>query len=282
MAGNSAGYIKHHLTNLTYGYHPEHGWGFAHSAQDAAAMGFNAIHVDTMGWSLVLGVLFCWLFRKAAVHATSGVPGPLQNLVEVVVEFVQGNVRDTYHGSSKLIAPLALTIFTWIFLMNTMDLFPVDFLPEVAKLVAVNVFGANEHAAYFKIVPTTDVNATLGMSLSVFFLILFYSIKMKGTVGFAKELTLHPFNTPWLIWFNFLLEGIALIAKPISLALRLFGNMYAGELIFILIALLPWYIQWTLSVPWAIFHILVITLQAFVFMMLTVVYLSMASETHDH
>jgi len=282
MAGNSTEYIKHHLTNLTYGYHPEHGWSFAHTAQDAAAMGFNAVHVDTLGWSVGLGLLFCWLFRMAAVRATSGVPGTLQNLVEVVVEFVQSNVRDTYKGTSKVIAPLALTIFTWIFLMNTMDLVPVDVLPEIAKFVGVNFLGADPHAVYFKVVPTTDVNATLGMAVSVFFLILFYSIKMKGTVGFAKELTLHPFNTPWLIWFNFLLEGIALIAKPISLALRLFGNMYAGELIFILIALLPWYIQWTLSVPWAIFHILVITLQAFVFMMLTIVYLSMASESHDH
>ena len=282
MAGNSTEYIKHHLTNLTYGYHPENGWSFAHTAKEAGEMGFNAIHVDTMGWSLVLGLLFCWLFRMAAVRATSGVPGGLQNLVEVVVEFVQTNVKDTYHGTSKLIAPLALTIFVWIFLMNAMDLIPVDFLPELAKLVAVGLFGADPHAVFFKVVPTTDVNATLGMAVSVFFLILFYSIKMKGAGGFAKELTFHPFNTIWLVWFNFLLEGIALIAKPISLALRLFGNMYAGELIFILIALLPWFLQWTLSVPWAIFHILIITLQAFVFMMLTIVYLSMASETHDH
>lgn len=282
MAGNSTEYIKHHLTNLTYGYHPESGWGFAHSAKEAGEMGFNAIHVDTMGWSLVLGLLFCWLFRMAAVRATSGVPGGLQNLVEVVVEFVQTNVKDTYHGTSKLIAPLALTIFVWIFLMNAMDLIPVDFLPELANLVAVGLFGADPHAVFFKVVPTTDVNATLGMGLSVLGLILFYSIKMKGAGVFAKELTFHPFNTIWLVWFNFLLEGIALIAKPISLALRLFGNMYAGELIFILIALLPWFLQWTLSVPWAIFHILIITLQAFVFMMLTIVYLSMASETHDH
>ncbi|REH40128.1 F-type H+-transporting ATPase subunit a [Paraperlucidibaca baekdonensis] len=282
MAGNSTEYIKHHLTNLTYGNHPENGWGFAHTAQEAAEMGFNAIHVDTMGWSIGLGILFCWLFRKAAKHATSGVPGGLQNLVEVIVEFVQGNVRDTYHGTSKVIAPLALTIFVWIFLMNLMDLVPVDFIPKLAEIVGVSVFGADPHAVFFKIVPTTDVNATLGMGFSVFALIIYYSIKMKGVGGFAKELTFHPFNTIWLSWFNFLLEGIALIAKPISLALRLFGNMYAGELLFILIALLPWYVQWTLSVPWAIFHILIITLQAFVFMMLTIVYLSMASEKHDH
>jgi len=282
MAGNSTEYIKHHLTNLTYGNHPEHGWGFAHTAQDAAAMGFSAIHVDTMGWSIFLGLVFCVLFRLAAVRATSGVPGGLQNLVEVVVDFVDTNVRDTYHGTSKLIAPLALTIFVWIFLMNLMDLVPVDFLPELAKIVAVNAFGADPHAVFFKVVPTTDVNATLGMGISVFILIVFYSIRIKGVGGFAKELTFQPFNTIWLVWFNFLLEGVALIAKPISLALRLFGNMYAGELLFILIALLPWYLQWTLSVPWAIFHILIITLQAFVFMMLTIVYMSMASESHDH
>jgi F-type H+-transporting ATPase subunit a len=166
--------------------------------------------------------------------------------------------------------------------MNAMDLVPVDYLPELAKIIGVHVFGADPHAVFFKVVPTTDVNATLGMGFSVFALIIYYSIKMKGVGGFAKELTFHPFNTIWLSWFNFLLEGIALIAKPISLALRLFGNMYAGELLFILIALLPWYLQWTLSVPWAIFHILIITLQAFVFMMLTIVYLSMASESHDH
>ncbi|WP_094078661.1 F0F1 ATP synthase subunit A [Perlucidibaca aquatica] len=282
MAGNSTEYIKHHLTNLTYGNHPENGWGFAHTAQEAAEMGFNAIHVDTMGWSIFLGLVFCFLFRLAAVRATSGVPGGLQNLVEVVVDFVHTNVKDTYHGKSKLIAPLALTIFVWIFLMNLMDLVPVDFLPEIAKMIGVSVFGADPHAVFFKVVPTTDVNATLGMGISVFILIVFYSIRMKGVGGFAKELTFQPFNTIWLVWFNFLLEGVALIAKPISLALRLFGNMYAGELLFILIALLPWYLQWTLSVPWAIFHILIITLQAFVFMMLTIVYMSMASESHDH
>ena len=191
-------------------------------------------------------------------------------------------VKDTFHGRNALIAPLALTIFVWVFLMNLLDLVPIDFLPTLAQLIGTGVFGADPHAVYFKFVPTTDVNATLGMGLSVFVLIVFYSIKMKGVGGFAKELTFHPFNTIWLSWFNLLLEGIALIAKPISLALRLFGNMYAGELIFILIALLPWYLQWALSVPWAIFHILIITLQAFVFMMLTIVYLSMASEKHDH
>lgn len=276
MAGETltaSSYIQHHLQNLTFGNHPEHGWMFAHTAQEAHDMGFWAIHVDTMGWSIALGALFLFFFRKAAKKATSGVPGGLQNFVELMVDFVDNSVKETFHGKNNVIAPLALTIFCWVFLMNTMDLFPVDFLPRLAQIVT-----GNEHL-YFKVVPTTDVNATLGMSLSVFALIIFYSIKVKGVGGFVGELTLQPFGK-WMIPFNFLLEGVGLIAKPISLALRLFGNLYAGELIFILIALLPMWAQWALSVPWAIFHILVITLQAFIFMMLTIVYLSMAHEDH--
>ncbi len=303
MAGNSTEYIKHHLTNLTYGKLPagyertgEHGaevltqdtWTFAHTAAEAKAMGFSAVHVDTLGWSVVLGALFCFLFWRAARAATSGVPGKLQNFVEVIVGFIDDNVRDTYHGKSALIAPLALTIFVWIWLMNFMDLIPVDFLPSLAGLIGSSVFGVDPHHVYMKVVPTTDPNATLGMSFSVFFLILFYAIKMKGPGGFSKELTLHPFNHWALIPFNFVLESIGYLTKPISLGLRLFGNMYAGELIFILIALMfsggiaLGLLGGGLQIVWAIFHILVITLQAFVFMMLTIVYLSMASETHDH
>lgn len=283
MAGNSTEYIKHHLTNLTYGQLPEgytresgevltqSTWTLAHSAKEAADMGFMAIHVDSMAWSLGMGFIFCLLFWMAARRVTSGVPGRLQNLVEVLVEFADQSVKDTYHGKSKLIAPLALTVFVWIFLMNALDLVPVDFVPAFFSLFGVH---------YMKIVPTTDVNVALGMSFSVFFLILFYSFKMKGPVGFAKELTLNPFNTIWMSWFNLLLEGVSLLAKPVSLGLRLFGNMYAGELIFILIAILPFYMQFPLSLPWAIFHILIITLQAFIFMMLTIVYLAQASEHH--
>jgi F-type H+-transporting ATPase subunit a len=277
MAGNSTEYIKHHLTNLTYGNHPEHGWSFAHTAQDAQDMGFWAFHVDSLGWSIALGLLFCLVFRSVAKKASSDVPSGVQNFVEMIVEFVDTNVKDTFHGKSALIAPLALTIFCWIFLMNLMDLIPVDFIPVVAQALGLH---------YMKVVPSTDPNITLGMSISVFFLVLFYSIKMKGVGGFAGELALNPFNpkNPVLKMFfipiNLILEGVTLIAKPVSLGLRLFGNMYAGELIFILIALLPFGVQWMLSVPWAIFHILVITLQAFIFMMLTIVYLSMASEHH--
>lgn len=269
-------YIKHHLTNLTFGNHPVEGWTFAHgetageTAKMAAEMGFWAIHVDTLFWSLLLGGIFIWLFRAGAKRATSGVPGGLQNFVETLVSFADDSVKETFHGKSELIAPLALTIAVWIFLMNLMDLVPVDFIPAFAGAIGIG---------YMKVVPTTDINATLGMSFSVFALIIYYSIKIKGVSGFVGELTLQPFGK-WMIPFNFLLEGVGLIAKPISLGLRLFGNLYAGELIFILIALLPFWAQWALSVPWAIFHILVIVLQAFIFMMLTIVYLSMAHEHH--
>lgn len=275
----TSAYIQHHLQNLTFGQHPDGSWGIAHSAKAASEMGFWAIHLDTMAVSIALGVLFLWLFRMAAKKVSADTPSGLQNFVELMVEFVDGSVKETFHGKNKVIAPLALTIFVWVFLMNAMDLVPVDFLPVVANWVGVNLFGATDGHVYFKFVPTTDVNATLGMSLSVFALIIYYSIKVKGVSGFVGELTLQPFGK-WMIPFNLLLEGVGLLAKPVSLALRLFGNLYAGELIFILIAVLPWGLQWALSVPWAIFHILIIVLQAFIFMMLTIVYLSMAHEEH--
>ncbi|MHA3026498.1 F0F1 ATP synthase subunit A [Chromohalobacter israelensis] len=287
MAGNnptSSEYIQHHLQNMTFGLHPENGLGLAHSAQEAQEMGFWAIHLDTMGWSIGLGVLFLWLFRTVAKSVSTGVPGGLQNFVEMMVEFVDNSVRETFHGKSKLIAPLSLTIFCWIFLMNLMDLVPVDFLPMLAQKIGA-WFGADPAHVYFKVVPTTDVNATLGMSLAVFALIIFYSIRSKGLSGFLAELTLHPFNAsnPFvqalLIPVNFLLEAVTLLAKPVSLALRLFGNLYAGELIFILIAMIGLW-QLPLHFAWATFHILIITLQAFIFMMLTIVYLSMATEKH--
>lgn len=246
-------YIQHHLTNLVVGE------------------GFWALHIDSLLFSVGLGSLFLWLFYSAGKKATTGVPSKFQCFVEMIVEFIDGIVRDSFHGRNPVIAPLALTIFVWVFLMNLMDLIPVDFIPYAAQQMGV---------PYLKIVPTTDLNITLGLSLSVFVLIVYYSIKVKGIGGFVKELTLQPFNHWALIPVNLVLETVTLIAKPISLALRLFGNLYAGELIFILIALMPWWSQAFLSVPWAIFHILVIVLQAFIFMMLTVVYLSMAHEEH--
>ena len=276
-------YIKHHLTNLTYGKLPEGyeradgsvvqeaTWTFARTGQEATDMGFMAIHVDTLGWSIAMGILFLGLFRFVANRVTEGTPSGLQNLIEMTFEFVQGIVRDVFHGKNPLIAPLALTIFVWILLMNILKLIPIDYIPSIAHALGLE---------YFKIVPTTDPNATFGMSIGVFLLILFYSFKVKGVSGFSKELAFNPFNHWIMIPFNLLLEILALIIKPISLALRLFGNMYAGEVVCILIALLPLWIQWTLNVPWAIFHILVIPLQAFIFTVLTVVYLSAAHEDH--
>ena len=271
-------YIKHHLTNLTFGQHPDGSWGFAHDAQDAAEMGFWAFNVDTLGFSALLGVIFCFMFWRAAKKASSGAPTGLQNFVEWVVEFIDESVSDIFHSRNKLIAPLALTIFFWIFLMNFMDLLPVDMLPHSAQFVS-----GNEHL-FLKVVPTTDPNATLGMALGVFLLIIYYSIKIKGVGGFVGELTLHPFGK-WMLPFNLFLEGVNLLSKPVSLGLRLFGNMYAGEMIFILIALMfsgsliiglfGGVLQWA----WAVFHILIITLQAFIFMVLTIVYLSMAHES---
>lgn len=278
-------YIKHHLQNLTYGRHPDGSWGFAHTAEEAQAMGFWAIHVDSMVWSILLGGLFILIFRSVAKRATAGVPGGLQNAIESAVEFVDNTVRESFHGKSALIAPLALTLFMWILLMNVMDLVPVDWLPVLAQVVGANVFGLDPHHVYMKVVPTTDVNVTMGMSLTVFVLIIFYSLKFKGVTGFVGELTLQPFsasNPVVKVLFmpvNLILEGVALLAKPLSLGLRLFGNLYAAELIFILIALIGIW-QLPLHFVWAIFHILVVPLQAFIFMMLTVVYLSLASQEH--
>lgn len=279
MAGEahtSTEYIKHHLQNLVFGRHPDGTWGLAHSAAEAKAMGFWAIHLDTLGVSILLGVIFLYFFRKAAVRATAGVPGGLQNFVEWVVEFVDSSVRSSFAGRNPLIAPLALTIFAWIFLLNLMDLVPIDWVPGLMGMLGL---------PYFKLVPTTDPNATFGMAIGVFILILYYSIKIKGVGGFMGELAFQPFGK-WGLPANLLLEGVSLVAKPVSLALRLFGNLYAGEIIFILIALMfsggavmflaGGVLQWA----WAVFHVLIIILQAFIFMTLTIVYLDMAHQKH--
>ncbi|VFP86583.1 ATP synthase subunit a [Candidatus Erwinia haradaeae] len=262
-------YITHHLHNLQIDLrtlqfvnpnnHPETFW---------------ILNIDSIFFSVVLGCIFLTLFRVVAQSASSGAPGKLQTAIELVIQLVDNNVREMYHGKSKIIAPLALTIFVWVFLMNLMDIIPIDFFSYIG-----------EHSLFkfpsLRVVPSADVNITLSLSLGVFILILFYSIKMKGIRVFSKELILKPFNNPIFIPINLILESVNLLSKPVSLGLRLFGNMYAGELIFILIAgLLPWWSQWILSVPWAIFHILIISLQAFLFMVLTIVYLSMASEKH--
>jgi len=280
---SSTDYIKHHLQNLTWGKHPDGNWSFAHTAAEAKDMGFMAIHVDTMFWSILLGVLFLYVFRKVAKNAQAGVPGGLQNFVEMIVEFVDTSVRGSFSGKNDLVAPLALTVFVWIFLMNFMDLIPVDWIPGLATATGIH---------FMKVVPSTDPNATFGMALSVFFLTLFYSIKNKGVSGFTGELTLQPFQSKNIIVqaifipINFLLEFVSLIAKPVSLSLRLFGNMYAGEMIFILIALMfsggfaVGLFGGFLQLGWAIFHILIVTLQAFIFMTLTIVYMDMAYSEH--
>jgi F-type H+-transporting ATPase subunit a len=285
---SSGEYIKHHLQNLTYGQLPagyerhdgevmsQATWTFAHGAEEVKAMGFWSINVDSMAFSIGLGLLFLFLFRMAAKKASTGVPTGLQNFVEWIIEFIDGSVRGSFSHQNALVAPLALTVFMWVFLMNLMDLFPVDWLPYAAGAAGLG---------HLKVVPSTDPNVTFGMSLSIFFLVLFYSVKMKGAGGFFSELAFQPFPK-FLFPVNLLLEGVGLIAKPISLALRLFGNMYAGEMIFILIALMfggGWILavfggalQWA----WAVFHILIITLQAFIFMTLTIVYLDMAHAEH--
>ena len=271
----SGEYISHHLQNLQVCKSETGEWIWNHCAGNPMA-----INVDSMFWSVFLGLLFVWIFGRVAKKATSGVPSKTQLAVEMIVDFVDSSVKDTFHGKSRLIAPLGLTIFVWVFFMNLMDLIPVDWIPMLSMAIGID---------YMKVVPTTDVNVTFGMSIAVFVLIIVYTTKYKGPLGLIKDLTLHPIApptkgigliaAPFVIGFNFILESVALLAKPVSLSLRLFGNMFAGELIFILIALLGLW-QLPLHFGWAVFHILIVTLQAFIFMMLTIVYLSPASETH--
>ncbi|XOV86201.1 MAG: F0F1 ATP synthase subunit A [Pseudomonadota bacterium] len=270
----SEAYIEHHLTNLVYGQHPDGSWGWAGSQEEISEMGFWAIHVDSMFWSIALGFVFIAIFIAGARRATSGVPGGLQNACEMAVEFVEDNIRQVFGTRpNAVIGPLSLTILIWVFLMNLMDLVPVDWIPHAAALAGV---------PFFKVVPTTDPNVTLGMSFSVFLLVIYYNFKIKGPIRFGAGLVTHPIPHWSMYWFNLILETVDMFAKPLSHGLRLFGNLYAGEMIFILIALLPFYAQWVLSLPWALFHILIISLQAFVFMILTIVFLTQAHDTGEH
>ena len=289
-------YIDHHLTNLTCGQLKDGRWSC--DPHDVENMTFWAFHVDSLFWSIFLGGLFLFLFKIAMPkNATADTtPTGLQNFVEMSIEFVEDNVQSLF-GSIKntLIAPLALTVFVWILLMNLMDLIPVDFIPVLAGHIAFYLVGGPDHAwitgpesFYFKVVPTTDPNITLGMALAIFVLTIYYSISVKGLKAFIAELTLHPFGK-WLIPVNFVLEMVNFIAKPISLGLRLFGNLYAGEMIFILIALMLFFssiaigvLGFGLHLVWALFHILIVALQAFIFMALTIAYLAMAHETEEH
>jgi F-type H+-transporting ATPase subunit a len=257
-------YIVHHLQNLHYGH------------------GFWTVNVDSIFFSVLLGLVFVVSFYMAARKATAGVPGKFQNFVEVMVEFVDTQVRDTFHGDSKVIAPLALTIFCWILLFNFMDNVPVDLLPLIGQKVGL------EH---LKVVPSTDLNITFSMSITVFLIVMFYSFKIKGFRGYLGAAH-APFGK-WMMPFNLLLNLIEQLARPVSLGLRLYGNLYAGEVIFLLLAVLGGsfaintvggiagaFGQLLFGVVWACFHILVIPLQAFIFMVLTIVYLSQAHETH--
>jgi len=269
-SGGLTEYIVHHLT---------------HNTKQVAGAGF---HVDSWLVALIVGLLGCFLLWTQARKATSGVPSKAQAFVEMVVEFVDGQVKDTFHGDRRFIAPLALTIFVWVFFMNAMDLLPLD-LPSAAIQAAAGPETA--HHTFLRMVPTADVNTTFAMSITVFFLIIYYSIKAKGGWGFTKELFTAPFHahSPFfkavLLIPNLFLNLVEYLSKPVSLGMRLFGNMYAGELVFMLIAGL--FASWATFVPgvifnsiWAIFHILIILLQAFIFMVLTVVYIAMAHEHH--
>lgn len=245
-------YIDHHLHHWTTAL--SSGW---------------TVNVDTLFVGVLTALLIAGTLGFVAFRVQAGVPGRLQNFVEMILEFVDRSVKESYHGKSKLIAPLALTIFLWVFIMNVMDLLPVDFLPRTLSYIGVT---------HFKSVPTADPNATFAMSVTVFFLIIFYNVTIKGW-HLGKEILTKPFG-PFLFPLNILFRIVEECVKPLSLALRLFGNMFAGELIFLLIAAMPWWAQVLPGGIWAIFHILIISIQAFIFMMLTIVYLSMAHDTH--
>lgn len=277
--GPTAGeYIVHHL-------------GFLQNRKPDNVVDFGVFNFDSLFWAILLGVLGCFFLWRAARKATSGVPGRFQAAVEILVEMVDSQAKGIVHNaeSRKFVAPLALTVFVWIFLMNAMDLLPVDLIPQIWHGVAPAV-GAPD---YMRVVPTADLSITMGLSLAVLLVCLYYNVKIKGLGGWIHELFTAPFGSNPLLWpFNFMMQIIEFVAKTVSHGMRLFGNMYAGELIFMLIALLGG--AWTLSATgiglailhiiagsaWAIFHILIITLQAFVFMMLTLVYVGQAHDAH--
>jgi F-type H+-transporting ATPase subunit a len=281
QALTSGDYIVHHLTHLQTG-------------KPKGLVDFSVLNFDSIVLSALLGVLACYLLWKAASRATSGVPGRFQAAVEILYEMVEGQAKGIVHNASsrKLVAPLALTVFVWIFLLNAMDLLPVDLLP----LIWQGIYGAAGHDsshAYLRVVPTADLSITMGLSVGVLILCLVYNVKIKGLGGWIHELFAAPFGNHWALYpFNFAMQIVEFVAKTVSHGMRLFGNMYAGELIFLLIALMGGAFSLSLTgfalgighivagTVWAIFHILIITLQAFVFMMLTLVYVGQAHESH--
>lgn len=249
--------------------------------------GFWTFHVDTFWVALIVGFIFVGLFAFVARRATSGVPGRLQNFIEMIVDMVDTQVKGTFHGKgARVVGPLALTVFVWIVLMNAMDFLPVDLLPKIAQWVGATFFHADPHHVYLRVVPTADINQTLAMSISVVIFTMALGIHAKGFGGFTKEMFTAPFHahSPLMILLllpvNFFMQMVEYFSKMLSLAMRLMGNMFAGELVFMLIALMPWWIQWIGGAPWAIFHILIVVLQAYIFMMLTIVYCSLAVEDH--
>jgi F-type H+-transporting ATPase subunit a len=273
--GGTSEYILHHLTNLKL--------DLATGRIDPNATGFWVLHLDSMIFSVFLALVFVIMFMSAARRATSGVPGKWQSFIELCVNAVDLQVKDAYHHGAKFVAPMALAVGFWVFFMNFMDMLPVDLLPFVAKQVGV------EH---LRTVPSTDPNIALGLSLTVFLIAFGYSFVAKGFGGVASEFLFHPFGK-WMLPVNFLLKCVEELAKPISLGLRLFGNMYAGEMIFILLAgftlsysashlgsNLGFLTQVILGTVWTLFHILIISLQAYIFMTLTVVYMAMAADHH--
>jgi len=274
---NPVEYIQHHLTNWCIGCDPE-------THKPSGLVDFNAFFLDTFLVSVVLAVIFAAIAWKVGKNIDPDKPSGMQNVIEFLVEFVNQQVKDIFPNADRLVGPLALTIFVWVFMMNAMDLIPVDLLPGLATGIATQ-FGADPHDVYFKAVPTTNLDVTFGMAFVVFGLIIAYNLKHKGPIGYLKMFLFHPFGK-FAIPVNIIMTTIEEIAKPVSLGLRLFGNLFAGELLFLLIALLAitWWTfpgQIALGTVWAIFHILVITLQAFVFMLLTIVYLGLASQTED-
>lgn len=277
ISSNPVGYIQHHLTNWCVGCDP-----VTHKPE--SIVDFGAFFLDTFLFSVALAGLMAFVAWKVGQNLDPDKPSGLQNVIETIVEFVNQQVKDIFPGSNPIIGPLGLTIFVWVLLMNTMDLVPVDLLPGAAAAVG-GIFGVDPHNVYLKVVPTTNLDTTFGLALVVFAMIVYYNVKTKGAAGYAKQFLFHPFGK-FLIPFNIIMTTIEEVAKPVSLALRLFGNMFAGELLFLLIALLSfsWLVlpaQVALGSLWAIFHILVISLQAFIFMLLTIVYLGLAHQD-DH
>ncbi|MEA3412687.1 MAG: F0F1 ATP synthase subunit A [Pseudomonadota bacterium] len=275
---NPVEYIQHHLTNWCLGCDPE-------THQPGNIIDFSVIFIDTLLFTWLLAGLLMWIAWKVGKNLDPDKPSGAQNVLEAIVGFVDQQIRDIFPGRSPIIGPLALTIFIWVFMLNAMDLIPVDLLPWIATVIGERVFGADPHHVYLKVVPTTNLDTTFALALSVFALIIYYNIKTKGLTGYIKMYLFHPFGK-YLIPFNIVMTTVEEVSKPVSLALRLFGNLFAGELLFLLIALISfsWYVlpgQVLLGGLWAIFHILVITLQAFIFMLLTIVYLALAQQD-DH